>query len=923
MQSKIFNTIVLAILVSGIVFCGGRVVYDVFATSTDMTPPQLSNVNFPSSSTMVHPGSYLMIYMTVTDDNSGVKAVNVIVESPSGNYLHAEVNSGATATLWKASILIPVDAEKGNWKIRSIYLADNTGNNKTLYYGTDITYTFTVDGEPITTYPTLATCESFTYGNWTICRTDGIQKRAIVSSYPSGCMGGHPVLSQTCTYVNQCNSSRPYLDTQAKDNCTSSSGTWDAETCICTCLPGWHIVTIGTSCVLETTNTTIPACTDASYTEWGPCTEGTQTRSLLSGVTCSGAILTRTCTDEAVIVDNPDPTTTTTNYCSTRAEENTAKQQSCTSSHGTWDSSTCVCTCPSGYSLNGTSCVSTTINIENPTCTGINYTDWGECKNGYKYRTVTGKIPEGCVGGPEEDTVDECSVCATTEEWVCGDWSTCTNNIQKRTCNKNSKCPTVTSASPITEQTCISAVQQCSYTYTDWGACDTTGKQHREVKTALPTGCKETTKDLVKACDSCLYYYTDWSACVDGKRTRTVSYKYPENCSGTPVVEEACDASINQNQVSTDCAKIGWTNKSDCDLYTYREKVITNCKNNNLTTFDACREYIINQLGKPDKCKEISGAACDNLINNVILSNFNDSVSTAVKQNLSTYTGSSATINPEQKVITVQIDATATTPAKTEDVKVEELPITSSAPGGIPVTLLPIENTSAQQSLSPVAITFDADGDGLPDDMENRIGTDPNKKDTDGDGIDDNVELKNGTNPLDPLSNTTSIVLSGVDKAIVDGKPLDQPKFADTTVSSSVAVNSVETVNKSLQFKGKANPNQVITLYIYSAMPIVVTVQADMNGNWVYELDKTLVDGTHEAYVAINNDQGKIIEASLPTPFFIAQAQAVSLDGYVSGDASQVSDNTTGMMILYVIGGLVVVFVFIAAILIIRQRYSE
>lgn len=44
----------------------------------------------------------------------------------------------------------------------------------------------------------------------------------------------------------------------------------------------------------------------------------------------------------------------------------------------------------------------------------------------------------------------------------------------------------------------------------------------------------------------------------------------------------------------------------------------------------------------------------------------------------------------------------------------------------------------------------DTDGDGLPDDYEERIGTDPTNPDTDGDGLPDGVEPEYGTDPLDP-----------------------------------------------------------------------------------------------------------------------------------------------------------------------------
>lgn len=45
----------------------------------------------------------------------------------------------------------------------------------------------------------------------------------------------------------------------------------------------------------------------------------------------------------------------------------------------------------------------------------------------------------------------------------------------------------------------------------------------------------------------------------------------------------------------------------------------------------------------------------------------------------------------------------------------------------------------------------DTDGDGIPDEVEAVIGTNPNKVDTDGDGIGDGAELQQGTDPLDGI----------------------------------------------------------------------------------------------------------------------------------------------------------------------------
>ncbi len=50
-----------------------------------------------------------------------------------------------------------------------------------------------------------------------------------------------------------------------------------------------------------------------------------------------------------------------------------------------------------------------------------------------------------------------------------------------------------------------------------------------------------------------------------------------------------------------------------------------------------------------------------------------------------------------------------------------------------------------------VPVTDDRDGDGLTDDEEREIGTDPDKADTDGDGLDDGEEINDwNTDPLDP-----------------------------------------------------------------------------------------------------------------------------------------------------------------------------
>lgn len=92
---------------------------------------------------------------------------------------------------------------------------------------------------------------------------------------------------------------------------------------------------------------------------------------------------------------------------------------------------------------------------------------------------------------------------------------------------------------------------------------------------------------------------------------------------------------------------------------------------------------------------------------------------------------------------------------------------------------------------------LDTDGDGIPDDVEKFLGTDPNKADTDGDGVSDGQEIKDKTDPLkadtdgDGLSDgqeksigTDSLKSDTDGDGLTDGEETNKyktdPKSADT-----------------------------------------------------------------------------------------------------------------------------------------------
>ncbi len=211
------------------------------------------------------------------------------------------------------------------------------------------------------------------------------------------------------------------------------------------------------------------------------------------------------------------------------------------------------------------------------------------------------------------------------------------------------------------------------------------------------------------------------------------------------------------------------------------------------------------------------------------------------------------------------------------------------------------------QQTVPALIIFDQDGDGLPDDMEARYGTNPNNVDTDGDGYTDAEEIKNGFNPNGPGKLTQE--LAPVERAILNNAPLDQPRFAGALSEEELQVQAIssdtEATDTSITFTGKAAANSVVTLYIYSQLPIVVTTKTDGAGNWSYEMQDTLVDGQHDVYVAVTNETGKIERKSRPLSFFVDSALAVSEEEFLAG--TSITDNTNRFLLWYIIGGMMVI----------------
>ena len=75
----------------------------------------------------------------------------------------------------------------------------------------------------------ISSCTSFSYTDWGACQSNNMQYRTVTASYPSGCVGGNPITSQSCTMSGSCGSAnKQYITsvpTATSDLCTSGIST--------------------------------------------------------------------------------------------------------------------------------------------------------------------------------------------------------------------------------------------------------------------------------------------------------------------------------------------------------------------------------------------------------------------------------------------------------------------------------------------------------------------------------------------------------------------------------------------------------------------------------------------------------------------------------------------------------------------------
>lgn len=221
------------------------------AASPDTTPPVLKKVEL--SKTAISDGSSVRVYITATDDMTGVKSVSIHGQSPSGNQNFGySISTKDTQGRWYTDVSIPKYAEGGVWTIDSVSLVDGATNHS---YFDDVA-TFTVNStKQDTTAPKLTNVsfdksvvnDGSSYKVYVVATDDlsGIKTASVRLESPSGsqCAG---------TGLTKDSSGRWYATIKVPTN--AEGGVWNVTDVSLT-------DTVGNHSDFDSSNATLPTIT--------------------------------------------------------------------------------------------------------------------------------------------------------------------------------------------------------------------------------------------------------------------------------------------------------------------------------------------------------------------------------------------------------------------------------------------------------------------------------------------------------------------------------------------------------------------------------------------------------------------------------------------------------------------------------------
>ncbi len=198
------------------------------------------------------------------------------------------------------------------------------------------------------------------------------------------------------------------------------------------------------------------------------------------------------------------------------------------------------------------SCVVATNSTNSTACTeSWTCGDWGTCADGNQIRTCTDS--NSCNTTETKPVeIQECTV-VCTESWTCGDWGTCADGNQIRTCTDSNSCNTIVSKP--------AESQGCTVEEVETGENST---EESTVQIPVTAAAIETTEsvEVIKTCTP-NWECGDWQECIEGTQIKICTDV--NNCNsqeGIPETSQSCAVEIketcfdeikNQDEAGIDC----------------------------------------------------------------------------------------------------------------------------------------------------------------------------------------------------------------------------------------------------------------------------------------------------------------------------------------------------------------------------------